>query len=461
MIKNIIKTTRIIKIILVFSTWLRFGSLRYLRLKYGIRNILFLGISFVIFISFPGLLQAEKQVKIVKIKALRLFSTEYSTRVIFNLSQLASVHTFILENPNRLVFDFDHATLTFNVNKLRLIPPPVKNIRSGYPVSGRLRIVLDMNVPFTFKKLPLIHSPQMVFDIYTKKSEKSAELATFSDVQKVKFLSSFTSRQKSPSEVRSTSDVRNMSSPASVLTTTSTLTSKSNIKIKPFIVVIDAGHGGKDTGAIGVYKTKEKDVVLSIATQLTDLINQQPHMRAVMTRKGDYFVTLADRLVLTRKGEADLFIAIHADSYFNNRASGASVFALSSHGATTVAARWLSDIDNHSELGGVELNQLNDKSYLLRSVLIDLAQTETVHDSVRLGNSILDALEKITRLHSSRVEQAPFMVLKSPDIPSVLVETGFLSNGTEELRLRDKSYQHKIVLALFKGICFYKEKYVS
>ncbi|MBV8802102.1 MAG: N-acetylmuramoyl-L-alanine amidase, partial [Gammaproteobacteria bacterium] len=231
------------------------------------------------------------------------------------------------------------------------------------------------------------------------------------------------------------------------------------VKKRPFIVVVDAGHGGKDTGAIGFYKTREKDIVLAIAIQLAKLINQQPNMRAIMTRKGDYFVPLANRLILTRKDDADLFIAIHADSYFNTRANGASVFALSQRGATTVAAKWLSDSDNHSELDGVELNQLNDKSPMLRSVLIDLAQTITIRDSLHFGNSILDSLENITKLHASHVEQAPFMVLKSPDIPSILVETGFISNGTEELRLRDPTYQHKLALALFNGIRLYQKKY--
>lgn len=349
-----------------------------------------------------------------KLTAIRLFPTDYSTRIIFNLSQATSVQSFALENPNRLVFDFNHTQLSFNLNMLRLIPSPLKNIRSGHPKSDRLRIVIDVSTPFTFKQLVQVDSRQLVFDVYSKKSV-------------------IVSKKKSE------------------------IISKT--KIKPFIVVIDPGHGGKDTGAIGTFKTREKDIVLSIATQLANIINQQPNMRAVMTRQGDYFVTLANRLVLARKGDADLFVAIHADSYFNNRASGASVFALSRRGATTVAAKWLSDSDNHSELGDVELNNLSDQSYLLRSVLIDLAQTATIRDSLRLGNLILDGLENITRLHSPRVEQAPFMVLKSPDIPSVLVETGFVSNKMEELRLRDKSYQRKIALALFNGISLYQKKY--
>lgn len=403
----------------------------------------------IIFFLTPILSFATNQATIT---AIRIFPTDYSTRIIFNLSKTTSVHTFSLDNPNRLVFDFDHTVINFHLNRLRFVPSPLKNIRSGHPEPETLRIVMDVKSPFTFKKLVQLDPSQIVFDVYIKKGASFSKGVS----EKVKSISSFTSIHKhgsvshdSVAGAKDRSIQNELKSPSL----------QSVVKTKPFIVVIDPGHGGKDTGAIGVYKTREKDIVLSIATQLADLINQQPNMRAVMTRRGDYFVTLANRLVLARKGEADLFVAIHADSYFNNRANGASVFALSSHGATTVAARWLSDSDNHSELGGVELNNLSDQSYLLRSVLIDLAQTATIQDSLRLGNSILDMLEDMTKLHASRVEQAPFMVLKSPDIPSVLVETGFVSNGPEELRLRDPSYQHKIALALFNGIRLYQKKY--
>jgi N-acetylmuramoyl-L-alanine amidase len=383
-------------------------------------------LKYIIFIlammAFPILVQASSSAKIM---TMRLFETEDSTRIIVNLSAPASTHIFELQNPDRLVLDFNNTELRMNLNMLRLMPPIFKSIRGGFHDSTTFRIVIDMDVPFTFKKIPQLDEKQIVVDVFTQRKMKKIQTV------------------KSPI-IKSTASI---SLPQPVT------------RKRPFIVVVDAGHGGKDTGAIGDRKTREKDVVLAIARQLADLINQQPDMRAVMTRKGDYFVTLGNRLVLARKGEADLFIAIHADSYFNNRASGASVFALSSHGATTVAARWLSDSDNHSELGGVELNQLNDKSYLLRSVLIDLAQTATIRDSLRFGNSVLDGLESITRLHSPRVEQAPFMVLKSPDIPSILVETGFISNETEEMRLRDKAYQHKIALALYNGIRLYQKKY--
>lgn len=230
-------------------------------------------------------------------------------------------------------------------------------------------------------------------------------------------------------------------------------------KPRIFTIVIDAGHGGKDPGALGVRGTEEKEVVLSIAKKLAKEINQTPHMRAVLTRSGDYFIPLMQRLKLARKGDADLFVAIHADAHFDKTASGASVYILSQHGASTVAARWLAQRENHSELDNVELNTLKDQSPMLRQVLIDLAQTSTKQDSTRLGNSVLDALEDIGPLHYAHVEHAPFLVLKSPDIPSILIETGFLSNPREESKLKDPAYQDKIAKALRHGIGQYVRKY--
>ncbi len=186
--------------------------------------------------------------------------------------------------------------------------------------------------------------------------------------------------------------------------------------------MIDAGHGGKDSGALGLGGTEEKNIVLSIAKILQRKISaeftSQPTLRVVLTRNGDYFVPLRQRLKLARKGKADLFIAIHADAYFERNATGASVYALSQHGASNEATRWLAQQENYSELGGVALNDLQDRDPMLRSVLVDLAQTATIQDSIRLGSKVLGALDSVSSLHYTHVERAPFMVLKSPDIPS-------------------------------------------
>lgn len=227
-----------------------------------------------------------------------------------------------------------------------------------------------------------------------------------------------------------------------------------------FTVVIDAGHGGKDPGACGPRGVKEKTIVLSITQKLAAEINSHPNMHAVLTRDGDYYVPLRGRLKLARKGNADIFIAIHADASFSNDdALGASVYVLSERGASSEAARWLAQRDNYSEIGDVEFNSLSDHDPMLRSVLVDLAQTATIQDSLRLGTRVLDALDHISALHYSRVERAPFVVLKSPDIPSILVETGFITNPVEEKRLIDPAYQAQLAHALWKGVNRYFLRY--
>jgi len=227
-----------------------------------------------------------------------------------------------------------------------------------------------------------------------------------------------------------------------------------------FTIAIDAGHGGHDTGAIGQGGELEKTVVLEIAKKLALAINRQPGMKAVLTRHGDYFIPLRGRLQAARRAKADLFIAIHADGFFNAQAKGASVYALSEHGATSEAARWLAKKENYSELGGVELNALKDHSPELRSVLIDMAQAATIGDSLKAGNKVLSQLNAISVLHYKRVEQAPFMVLKSPDIPSILVETGFISNPIEARRLMAAAYQEHLAQAIKTGIQNYiRESY--
>lgn len=232
-------------------------------------------------------------------------------------------------------------------------------------------------------------------------------------------------------------------------------------KEKLFTIVIDAGHGGKDTGAIGKYGAREKDVVLTIAKKMAQKLGKQPGLRVVLTRQGDYYVPLRGRLSKARKVNADLFIAVHADAYFNNDVSGASVYALSQHGATNEASRWLAKQEKYSELDGIELDRLSDNSRMVRSVLIDLAQTATIRDSLRLGNKVLNALDRVSSLHYRHVEQAPFVVLKSPDIPSILIETGFISNPSEERQLKNAGYQDKLADAVCQGIQSYIKKYAN
>lgn len=223
-------------------------------------------------------------------------------------------------------------------------------------------------------------------------------------------------------------------------------------KQQDIIVVLDPGHGGKDPGARGHQKTQEKEVVLSIGLYLQKEL-QIPGFRVYLTRSTDVYLPLRERLKIARQHKADIFIAIHADAYRNFSAKGASIFALSQHGATSESARWLAERENESELLGGP--SLNDKDYLLRSVLLDMSQTATINSSILLASRILERFSHFTHLHSSKVEQAAFVVLKSPDIPSILIECGFISNQEEEKKLRDPTYQKKLAHEIKEGILHY------
>jgi len=220
-------------------------------------------------------------------------------------------------------------------------------------------------------------------------------------------------------------------------------------------VAIDAGHGGVDPGAIGAKGSKEKDITLSVAKRLKVHIDAQEGMRAVLTRDGDYFIALQERVSKARRAQADLFVSIHADAFLKDTARGSSVFALSEKGATSAAARWLAKRENEADLvGGINIDV---KDVYLKRTLIDLSQTATIADSLKLGRAVLDELGEINDLHKAHVEQAGFAVLKAPDIPSILVETAFISNPDEEQRLLDEDYQERMAAAIVLGIKSYFE----
>jgi N-acetylmuramoyl-L-alanine amidase len=215
-------------------------------------------------------------------------------------------------------------------------------------------------------------------------------------------------------------------------------------------IAIDAGHGGEDPGAIGRRGTQEKDVVLRIAQLLRERVNAEPNMRAYMTRDGDFFVPLGMRVAKARRVQADLFVSIHADAVVRAQASGASVYVLSDRGASSSTARWLADRENASDrIGGVYLGSRNRE---VRRVLLDLTTTAQIQDSSRLGHFVLTELGGVGELHKPRIEQAGFAVLKAPDIPSILVETAFISNPREERRLADTRYQARVAEAIFRGL---------
>ncbi|HSW93356.1 MAG TPA: N-acetylmuramoyl-L-alanine amidase [Gammaproteobacteria bacterium] len=373
----------------------------------------------ILLIIFPAICHAST----VRLNDVHVATSNNTLRITLSLSDATPSRIFALSNPPRMVVDLKNTRLATSLSHLDLKQANIRNIRIGYPARDVTRVVFDLKTPAQLTVVSGQNDNRVVIDVRLMNNVKKITHPLTSTFQPV------------------------------------TLSSIKRLVSHPVVIVIDPGHGGHDPGAMGSNGVKEKNVTLAISKRLASLINQQPGMRAVLTRHGDYYMGLRGRLQLARKENADLFIALHADSYFNNRASGASVYALSQHGATSEAARWLARRDNYSELGGVDLRELSDQSYLLRSVLIDLAQTATITDSLHLGNSMLSNLRDVTRLHYSRVEQAPFMVLKSPDIPSILVEMGFISNAREEQRLNDEDYQDKVALALFDGIRVYFKKY--
>lgn len=441
-------------------------------------------------------------------------ATSDKARIRIAFSKVPGYKVFSLSNPPRIVIDLKETTLTANLKNLNLAPTPLDTIRSGQQQAHGLRLVIDLkrSLPAltttleqdgrhlvielggTLPAIAVVSSQPIPGQPDQKKAEKIAELAVTmqneqqqlavtSDKRLVKSekgvvkpplaaksetaeIQKSTPTNSDPKLVAMESEIADKIERAkiappkrSALIGKAALEKPKSVSIKGIrdvIIVIDPGHGGKDSGAKGVNGTYEKNIVLAISKKLQQLIQQEPGMRAVLTRKGDYFISLRERLRIARKDKADLFIAIHADAFTNPNSSGASVFALSATGASSEAARWLAEKENYSELGGIPLT---DKSDLLRSVLIDLSQTGIISLSLQLGHYLLKDMGKIARLHHGSVEQARFVVLKSLDIPSVLVETGFISNAQEEQRLSDPIYQAQLAEALFKGIRNYFKQY--
>jgi N-acetylmuramoyl-L-alanine amidase len=248
-------------------------------------------------------------------------------------------------------------------------------------------------------------------------------------------------------ELKSKPEAAGSKPPVNTLTEPSTQKSHKN---RIITIAIDAGHGGEDPGARGAKGSYEKNITLAIAKKLKEKVDAEPNMRGVLTRKGDYFISLGGRVIKARKLQADLFISIHADSFTKSTARGSSVFALSERGATSATARYLAKKENQSDLiGGVSLN---DKEPILARTLLDLSQAATINDSLKLGKAVLNYVGKINVLHKKHVEQAAFAVLKSPDIPSILIETAFISNPEEEQKLNNSYHQDKLADSILDGV---------
>ena len=333
-------------------------------------------------------------------------------RVSFTASNKPRYTTISL--PKRYVLDFTHAQPSFTHSQSVFTGFPVENMRIGKKAHHILRLVFDLRVPCKVKTTLI-------------KQNKSQQYHLNIDFTPLK-----SDRKLVP-----------------LAQTVPTPVSKP-VTLRDIVVVLDPGHGGRDPGATGPRGTHEKNITLAIGLDVRRDLNKIPGIKVYMTRTKDVYPTLSQRLYLARKVKADVFVSIHADAFKRRSARGATVFALSRGRATSEAARWIAERENKSELlGGVDLA---DKSYTLRSVLVDLSQTATIDSSLKLGRNVVNNLQKITRLHSDRVEQASLYVLTSPDIPAILVETGFISNPDEELLLNTRSHQLKIANTIAQGI---------
>ena len=344
----------------------------------------------------------------VEVHDVRLWRAPDHTRIVFDLTGPVEHKLIVLDNPSRIVVDVEDTRLKTSLSGLELDKTPVSRIRSGVRAGDDLRVVLDMGAKVDPRSFVLKANEQagdrLVLDLYD--------------------------RQKASA-------------------TTVKKSVKQSAK-RDIVVAIDAGHGGEDPGAIGPRRRREKVVVLAIAKEVARLFEADKGFKPTLIRSGDYYISLKGRRDLARKRQADLFVSIHADAFKRKEAHGASVYALSTRGATSTAARYLAQRENAADLvGGVSLS---DKDDVLAGVLADLSMTSTLDTSLKLGGKVLGRMDNVTKLHKQRVEQAGFAVLKSPDIPSILVETGFISNPEESRKLASSSYQKKMARAIHAGI---------
>jgi N-acetylmuramoyl-L-alanine amidase len=352
---------------------------------------------------------------------IRMWHAPERSRIVFDMDKGAKFKVFTLANPDRVVIDLPGTRIKGQMPSPGSTGQFIRRIRVGYPDQKTMRLVFDVKIPVRYfiQLLKPVdkYKYRLVVDYYHQHSVVDSDR-----VERPKLPTSPQRPRKRTGEL---------------------------------LVLIDPGHGGEDPGALGK-RAREKDVVLEISKKLKSKIDKQPGLRAELTRKGDYYIGLRKRTRIARELEADFFISIHADAFKNKNAKGASVYALSQRGASSETARWLANKENSSDLvGGVSLA---DKDNLLAEVLLDLSMTNTVNESISFGRAVLGEIKKIGKVHSPRVEQAGFAVLKSPDIPSILVETAYITNPAEEKLLQSSKHQNRIANAIVSGINRYLDQ---
>ena len=336
-------------------------------------------------------------------------SAEDHTRVVFDMTGEFEHNLFTLENPYRVVIDLIDTRKSEAIAVSRKTTNLLTGLRSANRTNGRLRVVLDLQGkvrPRSFELKPDGKSGhRLVVDLHAT--------------------------NLSPTPIKTSQQERSQ-------------------RKEHFVIAIDPGHGGRDPGAIGKKGTREKDIALAVGKKMKTLVNRTPGYKAILTRDADRYVSLRNRVKKAREVEADIFVSLHADAFSKSHVKGASVYALSLSGASSEAARWAAKKENASDLiGGISLD---DKDDLIASVLLDLSQTATIQDSLELGSDVLSQIGKVSRLNNKKVQQAGFAVLKAPDMPSILIETAFLSNPAEEQKLRSPKHQQKLAKAVFSGI---------
>ena len=375
----------------------------------------------------------------LQLSATRLWPSPDYTRITLEAAQPVAHKYFALSNPERLVIELEGveagAALDALSGQLTAEDPYIGAIRVGMNRPGVMRLVLDLKIavkPSVFQLPPLgQYGHRLVVDLYPV--------------------------QAGPAQTADSA--ANPAAPPQPGVAEQPRPAKPAVPqyARLITVAIDAGHGGEDPGALGASGSREKDITLALAKKLKQKIDAQENMRAVLIRDGDYFVPLAQRVTKARAVKADLFMSIHADAFIKPHARGSSVFALSENGATSVAARWLAKKENEADLvGGINIDV---KDPFLKRTLIDLSQTATINDSLKLGRAVLKELGGVNTLHKAHVEQAGFAVLKAPDIPSILIETAFISNPEEEKRLNDPAYQDRLIDAIVVGVKDYFDKH--
>lgn len=388
------------------------------------------------------------------------------------LDQQVKYRVFTLDNPFRVVIDMDAVAISPTLkalpfqldaqhpylSKIRIAPFTEHTTRLVFDIKSDIKpLVTDMNAGSSQQRLAISIAPA------TGSAEPAAVTPVLTPSKQLQEVPPANSDEKpaEPATPSATTKEAASETPA-VAATMEKPVDKPVVADKPkqakpgqklITIAVDAGHGGEDPGARGANGSHEKNITLAIARKLKQQIDAEDNMQAILIRDGDYFVPLGDRVKKARAAKADLFISIHADSFVNSTAKGSSVFALSERGATSAGARYLAKKENAVDLiGGVSLDT---RDMDLARTLLDLSQTATIHDSIRMGKAVLGRIAKINTLHSKYVEQAAFAVLKSPDIPSILVETAFISNPDEEARLNDDGYQDKLVNAILTGVKSY------